>query len=152
MKRQNRWLEHTVCVCLALLLAGCASRITTSNSLVTSVCEATQQEMLSSLREVVGGMNNYKFTAKSQTEALVKYDPSNPIMGSATVEVRATQASGMTNTGEKVSGVEFVYTDVTSFMSQDSSFGGGDIISRIKSAFDEYAEFKGISCTTVKRH
>ena len=108
--------------------------------------------MFNALREVVAGMKNYKFTSKSQTEALIKYNPSNPMMGSATVQVRVSQSAGMTKEGKQLTGTELVYTDVTPLMSQDTSFGGGDIINQLKSSFNEYAQFKGMSCTTVKRY
>jgi hypothetical protein len=150
-KKIHSFLRFTVVTLLAILATSCASQITTSNSILTTVCETSESEMIGSLREVVVGMKNYKFTAKSQTEALVKYNPSNPIMGSATVQVRASPASGLTKEGKRLSGVEFVYTDVTPLMSQDTSFGGGEIISLLKSSFDELAQFKDIPCTTVRR-
>lgn len=135
-----------------LLATGCASQITTSNSVITTVCEAQPADMMGMLREVVRGMKNYTFTAESPTVARVKYNPSNPLMGSATVQVRALQATGMNKAGQRVTGVELTYTDVTPLMSQDISFGGGDIIGPLKSAVAEYAEFEGKACTTVKRY
>lgn len=136
----------------ACLATGCASQITTSNSVITTVCEAQPADMMGMLREVVGGMKNYRFTLESPTTARVKYNPSNPIMGSATVQVRALQATGMDKAGQRVTGVELTYTDVTPFLSQDTAFGGGDIIGQLKSAVAEYAEFEGKPCTTVKRY
>jgi hypothetical protein len=137
--------------CIIPLAAGCASQITTANSVITTICQTTQPVMMNLLREVVAGMNNYKLTQKSQTDAIVKYNPSNPLMGSATVQVRASQAAGMTKEGEQLTGIELIYTDVTPLMSQDTSFGGEDIISQLKSAVDEYTKFHGITCKTVKR-
>lgn len=135
-----------------LFATGCASQITTSNSVITTICEATPAEMMGMLRTVVGGMKNYRFIAESPSVARVKYDPSNPLMGSATVEVKALQATGTNKDGVRVDGVELTYTDVTPLMSQDISFGGGDIIGPLKSAVAEYAEFQGKTCTTVKRY
>lgn len=136
----------------AACLAGCASQITTANSVITTICQAQPTDMMGMLREVVGGMKNYRFTAESPTTARVKYNPSNPLMGSATVEVRALQAAGMDKAGQRVTGVELTYTDVTPLMSQDTAFGGGDIIGQLKSSVAEYAEFEGKACTTVKRY
>jgi hypothetical protein len=144
--------KAAVSVALACLVAGCASQITTANSVVTTVCDTSQPAMMASLREVVGGMNHYRFTAQSETDALVKYDPSNPVMGSATIRVHVAQASGTTREGQRLGGVELIYTDVTPLMSQDTSFGGGDIINQLKSAVDEYAKFQGLACTVVKRY
>lgn len=139
-------------VCSVAITTGCASQITTANSVIATVCDASPPEMLGMLREVVGGMKSYKFTAKTPTEALIKYNPSNPLMGSATVQVRASQATGSTKDGLRVTGVELTYTDVTPLMSQDTAFGGGDIIGQLKAAVAEYAGFQGKTCTTVKRY
>lgn len=135
-----------------LFATGCASQITTSNSVITTICEATPAEMMGMLRTVVGGMKNYRFIAESPSVARVKYDPSNPLMGSATVQVKALQATGTNKDGVRVDGVELTYTDVTPLMSQDISFGGGDIIGPLQSSVAEYAEFQGKTCTTVKRY
>ena len=135
----------------AAFCAGCASQITTANSIITTACQATAPEMIDLLREVVGGMNHYKFTAQSATEGKVKYNPANPLMGSATIQVRALQAIGMSKEGQRVTGAELIYTDVTPLMSQDTAFGGGDIISQLKTAVSENAEFHGVACTTIKR-
>lgn len=153
--KADRYIAMRMALALAFsgaLTTGCASQITTANSVITTVCDATPPEMFGVLREVVGGMKNYRFTEKSPTEALVKYNPSNPLMGSATVAVRASPATGITKDGLRVTGVELTYTDVTPLMSQDTAFGGGDLIGQLKSAVAEYAEFQGQSCTTVKRY
>lgn len=136
---------------LALLTSGCASQITTSNSVITTVCEVPQADMLGTMREVVAGMRNYTYKPKSATAASVKYNPSNPMMGSATVQVQASPASGLSKEGQRVTGFELVYTDVTPLMSQDTAFGGGDIIALLKSSFDELAQFKGMHCVVVRR-
>ena len=144
-------LPLVAAVFLALLTSGCASQISTSNAVITTVCEVQQADMLGTLREVVAGMRNYSYTPKSATVALVKYDPSGPLMGSATIQVQASPASGLTREGQRVTGFELVYTDVTPLMSQDTSFGGGEIIALLKSSFDELAQFKGMHCVVVRR-
>ena len=147
----SRYFAMLIAAGAAALGTGCASQITTANSVITTACQATAPQMMDLLREAVGGMAHYKFTAQSATEAKVKYNPANPLMGSATIQVRALQATGTSKEGQRVTGVELIYTDITPLMSQDTAFGGGDIISQLKTAVSENAEFQGVACTPIKR-
>ena len=70
-----------------LVTSGCASQITTENSVITTVCNVSQKEILKVLGVVVSGMKNHKVIPKYQHEVLVRYDPTNPLMGSATLAV-----------------------------------------------------------------
>ena len=133
-------------------LTSCASQITTANSLITTVYGAKQSEMMESLKKVVGSMENYYLIPRSENEVIVQYDPSNPVMGSASVLISFVLASGLKSDGGSVTGIELVYTDVTPFLSQDTTFSGADLIDRLKSPLDDYLHFKGIQNYQIQRY
>jgi hypothetical protein len=134
-----------------LSLTSCASQITTANSLITTVYVAKQSEVMESLKKVVGSMENYYLIPKNKNEIIVQYDPSNPVMGSASVLISFVLASGLKSDGESVTGIELVYTDVTPLLSQDTTFSGADLIDRLKSPLDDYLHFKRIQKYQIQR-
>ena len=110
-----------------------------------------KSELAKDLETVVNSLENYSITFKSANEAVVNYDPSNLLMGSASVRVNFFVATGLTSTQKKLDGIELVYRDVTPFFSQDTTFSGADIIDRIKNSFNDYMDYKGVIYEKVVR-
>jgi hypothetical protein len=138
-------------VVISLSISSCASQVSTENSLIATIYTADKSELTSNLKTVVNGLENYSITFNSADEAVINYDPSNILMGSASVRVNLIVAYGLTKTQKNLKGIELVYRDITPFYSQDTTFSGADIIDRIKNSFDDYMDFKGIAYEKVAR-
>lgn len=57
---------------------------------------AEESELNKDLQTVVEGLENYSIIFESPSEAIVNYDPSNILMGSASVRVDFIVATGLT--------------------------------------------------------
>ena len=145
-------IKMIVALCVPLVFASCASQVSTKSSLITTVYIAQKREVMTSYAKAVKGMEHYTVDAKQWTKnrVMVKYDPAGLLMGSATVQADFSIKSGLTGDGRKATGVEVIYTDVTPFFSQDSTFSGADIIDRVKSALNDYMDYKGIKYYRIK--
>lgn len=135
----------------SIFLSGCASQISTSNKLVTTIYNEQSDILVANFQETVSSMDNYTIESSDNNILYVEYDPANIMMGSAKVKVEFREVDGMTKAGERVNGIELVYTDITSFFSQDTTFSGADIIDRINQSFVDLASYKEIEHFTVKK-
>lgn len=133
------------------MISSCASQISTENSLITTIYMVEKSELTKDIQTVVNGLENYSITFKSSDEAVINYDPSNILMGSASVRVNFIVATGLTKTQKSLRGIELVYRDITPFYSQDTTFSGADIIDRINNSFNDYMDFKGVIYKKVAR-
>jgi hypothetical protein len=138
-------------IVISLCISSCASQVSTKNSLITTIYTADKSELTRDLQTVINGLENYSITFNSADEAVVNYDPSNLLMGSASVSVKFIVASGLTKTQKSLKGIELVYRDVTPLFSQDTTFSGADVIDRIKISFDDYMDYKGVTYEKVAR-
>jgi len=134
---------------IVLLASACTSQITTENTLITTLYLAEKPTVMADYEKVIQSMDKYEIKSSSENQILVKYDPDGLLMGSASVQADFNITSGLTIDGLRTTGVEIIYTDMTGFWSQDTSFGGADIIDRITSSVNEYMKFKEVEYLQV---
>lgn len=151
MQTLSNVIKFSYIIVIIWLISSCSSQISTENSLITTIYMAEESELNKDLQTVVEGLENYSIIFESPSEAIVNYDPSNILMGSASVRVDFIVATGLTMSQKKFKGIELVYRDITPFFSQDTTFSGADIIDRIKNSFNDYMDFKGVIYKKVAR-
>lgn len=142
-------LIAAVTALIVLSASACTSQITTENSLVTTVYLTEKSTLMEDFAKVAQSMDKYEINSISDNQIEVMYDPDGLLMGSATVQADFKIKSGLTKDGRSVTGVEIIYTDVTGLFSQDTAFGGADIIDRLTYSINEYMEFKEVKYLRV---
>lgn len=147
----NRKFAVPVVLVSAVVLAGCASQITTSNSLVSTIYKVDKKELMQRYEEVILSLDNYSIRSKTNGQIVVEFaPPPRLVMGTGRVRAEFASETGIRNDGKEESGVNIVYTDITPFFSQDTSFTGADVIVQIKSALEGYLDFKKIEYHQVQ--
>lgn len=142
-------IQSMAAILVAFSVSACTSQITTESSLITTLYVENQPTLMEDFKKVAQSMDKYEIKSSSPSQIVVRYDPDGLLMGSATVKADFQVSSGFTSDGRPVTGVEIIYTDATALFSQDTSFGGADIIDRLTFALNEYMDFKEVEYARV---
>ena len=141
-------------VTLMLLMAGCMTHpISTFNSSYGKLYLTDASKLMEIITNTIRGMKGYRIVEQKNSSYLtVRYDPSNPFFGSATIKMQLLSSEGLDINNQKHTGIEIIMTDTTRWYSEDTSFSAGDIMAVLINQVEQSITYHKIDSVSISKN
>lgn len=140
-------------VILMLLMAGCMTPpISTFNSSYGKLYLTDTSKLMEIITNTVRGMKGYSIAEQQNSYLTIRYDPSNPFFGSATIKMQLLSSEGYDINNQKHTGIEIIMTDMTRWYSEDTSFSAGDIIAVLINQVEQSITYHKIDSVSISKN